>query len=100
MYHFKDRDSDIHRISSIADQRASVTADVAKGEEVAPNGDGLVQGEPEEDLKPDVIVEDDVEDWDLEGIMMAEDVNASGLRAKNACTAGEFSLQKHRGPGN
>lgn len=59
---FKDGGSYIHRIPSVADQRAFVTTDVAKVEEVARSGGGMVHIEPRKIVESDVIIGDDDKD--------------------------------------
>lgn len=73
---------DIHGTSRIADRRAFVTAEVAKVEEVAPDGGGVIQEELGETTEPDVMFEDDDEDWDIDGIMSAKELEASALQGK------------------
>lgn len=77
---FKDRGFNIHGIPSIADQQSFVVAEVAEVEEAAPSGVGSVHEKTGEIIKPDIIVEDDDENLDLESIMTAEEVKTSGLR--------------------
>lgn len=89
--------SNIHRILSVANQIAIVTAEVAKVEEIVTHGGGSVHQERGEIFKPNVTVEEDDEGWDLEGIMTDEEVEASEVRGKNTCTATEMSLRKRRG---
>lgn len=79
---FKDGGSNIHGISYVNNQRAFVTLEVVEFEEVAPSGCGLVHGETGEIVEPDVIVEDDDKDWNLEGTIPAKEVKASELRGK------------------
>lgn len=95
---FKGGGSDIHGIPSIVVQRVCVTAEVARVENVAqPSGGGLVGKMPGVIVEPDVDVEGNNMDWDLDGIMTAKNVEASRMQAKNGCTAGEMSLWKQRG---
>lgn len=91
----KDRGSDILGIFSIADQRLFVTTQVAEDENVAPRDGGSVHEEPGEVFEPDVIVEDDDEDYDLKRIMTAKEVKASGVQGK-MCTARDMSLRNRR----
>lgn len=59
---FKDVGSNIHRIVSIANQLAFVTARVAKVEDEAPSGGGSVHEEREKIVELDRIVKDDDKD--------------------------------------
>lgn len=47
--------------------------------EVVSNCGGSINAEPGKIFEPDMIVENDAEDWYLEDIMTAEKVDASGL---------------------
>lgn len=93
VHRFKDEGFNTHEIDSIADQRTFVTMEVAKVEEAALNDVGSVHVEHEEIVKPGVTVEDNDEDWDLEGIMLAAEVEASELRGKRRVLQ-EESLRK------
>lgn len=62
MHCLKGKDSHIYWISRTTDGCASVTAVVAKVEEVAPRGRGSIHEELEEIVKPDEIVEEAGED--------------------------------------
>lgn len=73
---------DIYEMPSIANQHASVAVDVARVEEVTPSGDGPKQEESEKIIEPDEVVRNDDKNWDLEGIVMAEEVEASRLQEK------------------
>lgn len=78
----KNGTSNIHGIPSVADKRAIVAVEVAKSRKFAPNGDGSKHEETEEIVKPDVIVKEDVEDWDREGILTTERVETNRMRCK------------------
>lgn len=61
----------IHEIPSITNQRAFVTAELAKFEVVAPSVCGLLHGKPGEVFKAEVVFKDDDQDRNLGGIMTA-----------------------------
>lgn len=79
---FRYRDFNIYGAPSIADERIYVVAEVGGVEKAAPNGGCSVQEEPGEIVDPDVIIEDDDEDWDLMGIVTAKKVEINSLRGK------------------
>lgn len=80
----KDRSAKMHGILIIADRREFATAVVAEFKKVARSNGGLVHVHEKlgEIFKPDVIVQNDDEDWDLVSIMTAEEVEASRLQGK------------------
>lgn len=78
----KDKSSGIHETLSFANQRAFVTAKVARVEKVAPSGGNSLLEKPGEIVEPGVNVKNDDENWDLEGIMTLEEDKASGRRRK------------------
>lgn len=77
--HFKSGGFDIHGILSIFNQGTVTTVRIAEVEEVAPSGGASVHEELGKIVEPDVVVEDDDEDWDLEGTNKAVEVEACGL---------------------
>lgn len=79
---FRSEGSAIKWIPSIADQHAFETVDVAEVEKVPSGGGGLLNEDPSEIVEPDVMFENDNEDWDLGGITAGKEVDASGLRGK------------------
>lgn len=72
VHRFKDGGSDIHGIPSVFNQCVLVTAKTAEVDEVVPSSGGSVHKKPGEIVIPDVIVENNDEDSDLEGIMTAK----------------------------
>lgn len=82
VHRFKDWGFDMHENPSVADQRVFIMAEVADVREVVSSGSGLVRVEPGEIVKTNMIVEDDYEDWHLEGIIAAGEVAASDFIGK------------------
>lgn len=74
---FKAGESDIRGIPCILDQCATITAEIAKVEEVALSGGGTRHKEPGRITKLDAAVVDDDKDWHLGGIVKGEEVEAS-----------------------
>lgn len=79
---FKHGESDIFGIPSIADQLAIGAVEVAEVEKVALSGGGSVHEETRKIVEPDLIFKHNDKEWDLEGIMTSEEVEASVLRGK------------------
>lgn len=80
---FQRRRTDIYGTHSITYQYSFVAVEVAVFEERAPSGSDLIYEKPWKIVKPDPVVVDDDEDWDLECIMTAKELKASELRGKN-----------------
>lgn len=79
---FKDGDNRIHRIFSVANSRFFVAAEVVVIEKLAPCGGDSEYEESGKIVKPDVNIDDGNKDWNLECIMTAEEVEATGLQSK------------------
>lgn len=70
------RDFQYRRSACVCNSRES------QCQKVAPSGGGSVHEESEKIFKPNVIVEEEDENWNVEGIMTAEKTKASGVRDK------------------